>query len=201
MNKLFVTILLTSLLAIPVSADSLWAGARGPLYGIQKRRIEVGAIITVIISESTSAVHQASTRTQKDASIGANLRNDWNQVANLLGNENNRKTIDFGMGGDDSYNGEGQTSRRSSVKAVVTSVVTEILESGNLYIIGEHKVKVNNEIETIRVSGIIRPQDITGRNTVMSSQIAKAEVSVNGDGVIADKQTPGMMTKMFNWLF
>jgi flagellar L-ring protein FlgH len=185
----------------PLHADSLWEGARGPIYGIQKRQIRVGDVITVIISEATSAVHQASTRTQKESSIGANMRNDWNQVANILGNENVRKVIDFGLGGDDEYNGEGQTSRRSSVKAVVTSVVTEILDSGNLYIIGEHRVKVNNEIETIRVSGIIRVQDITGSNTVLSSQIAKAEVSVNGDGVVADKQTPGMLTKMFNWLF
>ncbi len=201
MNKLFVIILLISFILPPVYADSLWAGARGPLYGIQKRQIRVGDIITVIVSEATTAVHQASTRTQKDSSIGAELSNDWNQVANLLGNENTRKTLDFGLGGDDSYSGEGQTSRRSSVKAVVTSVVTEILESGNLYIIGEHRVKVNNEIETVRVSGIIRAQDITVANTVLSSQIAKAEVSVNGDGVVADKQTPGMLTKMFNWLF
>ena len=133
--------------------------------------------------------------------MGTSIQNNWDQVANLLGNETIRKTFDFGFSGEDEYQGSGQTSRRSKVKAIVTSIVTEILDSGNLFIIGEHNVKVNNEIETIHVSGIVRPQDISAKNSVFSYQIAKAEVSVNGEGVVGAKQTPGMMTKMFNWLF
>lgn len=183
-------------------ADSLWQGSgTSQLYGGERRRIAVGDIITILISETTSAVQEATTRTQKDSGIKANFLNNWDQVANLLGNEQNRKTFEFGLGGGDDYSGAGQTSRRSSVKAVVTAMVTEVLETGNLFIVGEHQVKVNDEIETIRVSGIVRPQDITGKNTVLSSQIAKAEVSVHGSGVVASKQSPGMLTKMFNWLF
>jgi flagellar L-ring protein FlgH len=182
-------------------ADSLWENSSGAYYGSSKRRIRVGDIITVYISEATSAVQAATTSTKKNASLGTNIENNWDQVANLLGNETIRKTFDFGFSGDDEYEGSGQTSRRSKVKAVVTSIVTEILDSGNLFIVGEHNVKVNNEIETIHVSGVIRPQDISVKNSVFSYQIAKAQVSVNGEGVVAAKQTPGMMTKMFNWLF
>jgi flagellar L-ring protein precursor FlgH len=200
-RRLFAIIFLISFCAVPVVADSLWAPNQTSLYGVQKRRIRIGDIVTVLISESTSAVQSATTRTQKDAAVGAGMINNWDQVANLLGNETLRKTFDFGLNGDDSFQGTGQTSRQSNVRAVVTCTVTEILESGNLFIVGEHRVKVNNEIETVRISGIIRPQDITGQNTVLSSQVAKAEVSVNGEGVVAAKQTPGIMTKLFNWLF
>ena len=182
-------------------ADSLWENAKGEYYGASRRRIRVGDIITVYISEATSAVQEATTSTKKDSSMGTSIQNNWDQVANLLGNETIRKTFDFGFSGEDEYQGSGQTSRRSKVKAIVTSIVTEILDSGNLFIIGEHNVKVNNEIETIHVSGIVRPQDISAKNSVFSYQIAKAEVSVNGEGVVGAKQTPGMMTKMFNWLF
>ena len=118
-------------------------------------------------------------------------------MANVLGNERVRRTYDLSVRGDDSYNGSGQTSRSSQVRAVVTSLVTEILENGNLFIVGEHKVKVNDEMQTIRVAGIIRPADIAPNNSVLSSQIAKAEVSVNGAGVVGSKQTPGILTKMF----
>lgn len=201
MKRLFVIIFLISICAAPTVADSLWTSGQTSLYGVQKRQITIGDIVTVLISESTSAVQSATTRTQKDASVGAGMLNNWDQVANLLGNETLRKTFDFGLSGDDSYQGVGQTSRQSNVRAVVTCTVTEILESGNLFIVGEHRVKVNNEIETVRISGVIRPQDITGQNTVLSSQVAKAEVSVNGEGVVAAKQTPGIMTKLFNWLF
>lgn len=182
-------------------ADSLYNGLQLPLYSVQGKRLRVGDVITVYVSESTSAVQEATTRTQKDSSLGTNLVSNWDQVANLLGNETIRKTFDFELRGNDAYEGQGQTSRRSKLQAIITAVVTEVLESGNLFIIGEHKIKVNNEVETIQLSGIIRPQDISGDNTVLSHQIAKAEISVLGAGVVGSKQTPGVLTKMFNWMF
>ena len=184
-----------------IHADSLWSQRRGDIYSIQKKRIKVGDIITIYISETTSAVQSATTRTNKDASIGANFGNNWDQINNVLGNRTKRETYNLDMGGNDAFQGTGQTSRTSQVKAVVTATITEILKSGNLYIVGEHHVKVNNEVETIRISGIIRPQDITAKNSVFSYQIAKAEVSVNGAGVVTSKQNPGVLTKMVNWVF
>lgn len=189
------------LLAQPCSADSLWENNKSAFYGTPKKEVQVGDIITISISESTSAAQEATTKTSKESSIGTDLLSGWNQVANLLGNETNRKTYDFSLKGDDQFNGTGQTTRKSRVTAVVTAVVTEILENGNIYIVGEHKVKVNNEVETIHISGIIRPGDIGPNNSVFSYQLAKAEVSVNGAGAIGSKQNPGILTKMFNWLF
>lgn len=204
MKKALGFLLLISFVAgwgLTTYADSLWESAKVPFYGKNKRRVRVGDMITIYISESTSAVQAATTTTRKDSSVGTNLLNNWDQVANLLGNETVRKNLDFQVKGNDEYQGAGQTSRQSKVKAVVTAVVTEVLETGNLFVVGEHRVKVNNEIETVRVSGLVRPQDISAKNSIFSYQIAKAQVSVNGDGVVATKQTPGVMTKMFNWFF
>ncbi len=182
-------------------ADSLFQQRSTPLYGIERRQISEGDIITIYISESTSAAQQASTRTEKESSLAGSLEAGWEQISNLLGNETINQERLYRFGGEDQYEGSGQTSRRSNVRAVVSSIVTEISETGNLYVEGIHHVKVNNEVETIRVAGLIRPQDISPSNSVYSYQIAKAEISVNGVGVVASKQTPGLMTKVFNWLF
>ncbi len=197
----FVCILLCLVMTPLLHADSLWNASTGSLYGGEKKRVRVGDVVTVVISESTSAVQEASTRTSKGSSVGLELGSAWDQVANLLGTETIRKKYDASLSGKDDYRGTGQTSRKSQVKAMITAVITEILEGGNVYVVGEHKVKVNNEVETIRVSGIIRPSDIGIDNTINSYQIAKAEVSVNGAGVVGSKQNPGVLTKMFNWLF
>lgn len=184
-----------------VFGDSLWDKAEGSWYAVPPRKMNVGDVITILISESTSAVQAAKTNASKSSILDADLLSDWNQVANLLGNERIRKRFDFQLGGGDTYQGAGQTSRSSQVRAVVTAVVTEVMENGNLFVIGEHKVKVNDEVQVIQVSGIVRPSDITAENSVLSSQIARAEVSINGAGVVGAKQTPGLLTKMFNWLF
>ncbi len=184
-----------------IQADSIWDYANPNVYSVSGRRIKVGDIVTVYVSESTTAVQEASTRTSKKSNIGTNMLSAWDQVANLLGNENIRKQSNTQLSGEDGYRGAGQTSRRSQIKTVITAIITEVLESGNLYIVGEHKIKINQEVETIRIAGVIRPQDIQGNNSINSFQIAKAEISVNGSGVVSEKQTPGMLTKVFNWVF
>ena len=182
-------------------ADSLYDYAKAPFYGVSRRQIQVGDIITIYVSESTSAVQQASTRTERESKLGGNVENSWEQIGNILGNETLKQNQEYKLGGNDEYEGSGQTSRRSQVKAVISSTITEILDNGNLYLEGVHKVKVNDELETIRVAGVVRPQDISPKNSIFSYQIAKAEISVNGSGVVASKQSPGVLTKMFNWLF
>ncbi len=185
-----------------IQADSLWDQSTiDSFYTSKSRSVSIGDIITVRISEASSAVHEASTSTKKKSKLGTDLLSAWDQVANLLGNENIRKQHELSIEGEDEYNGLGQTSRKSRVRAVVSAVVTEILESGNLFIVGEHRVKINDEVETIRISGIIRPEDIQANNDIYSHQLAKAQVSVHGRGIVGSKQTPGFLTKLLNWLF
>lgn len=203
MVKRFVIFILTSLLFMSGTAlaDSLWGRSQVPFYGISKKPILVGDIITVYVAETTSAIQEASTKTGKDSSISASFEDESEQISTELGNLRDDKEYLWGFGGEDNYNGTGKTSRKSEVRAVVTAVVTEILDSGNLFIVGERKIKVNNEMQTIRISGVIRPSDIAANNSVRSSQLAKAELSINGAGVVADKQAPGVMSKVFNWMF
>lgn len=189
------------LIGVPLYADSLWDTGKGNLYSAERRKPKVGDVVTIVVSEASSAQQEATTRTSKESGVGLDLESGWDQVANLLGSETIRKTYSGKLKGNDEFRGTGQTARKSTVRAKVTAVITEILENGNVYVVGEHKVKVNQEMETIRISGIIRPSDISAANTIDSYQIAKAEVSVNGSGVIGSKQSPGVLTKMFNWLF
>ena len=76
-------------------ADSLWDNSTGPFYGVSKRKVRVGDVITVLISESTSAAQEATTQTQKDSTLGSRFLNNWDQVANLLGNETLRKNFNL----------------------------------------------------------------------------------------------------------
>jgi flagellar L-ring protein precursor FlgH len=193
---------LVALIGSVASADSLWAkgGNTGQLF-TSVRSPRIGDVITIYISESTSALQEAGTKTGKQASLGANYSNIWDQVGDSTSETDQlRKNQRYNLGGEENYNGVGQTSRKSQVKAVVTAVVTEIMENGNLYLVGEHRVKVNEENETVRISGIIRPEDVTAQNTIFSYQMAQVEVSVKGAGVVADKQNPGFLTRMFGWL-
>lgn len=182
-------------------ADSLWKRNSESLFSAPKSN-QVGSVITIYISVNSSAVQSADTNTSKQSSVGTNLLDSWQQVAQVIGSDENlRRTKQVNISGGDKYTGGGKTSRSSKVESVMTAVVTEVFENGNMYIVGERNVKVNDELETISISGVVRPQDISPENTVYSYQIAKAEISVKGTGAVGSKQTPGVLTKLLNWFF
>jgi flagellar L-ring protein FlgH len=173
--------------------DSLWDRTSTSPYSVSKS-FRVGDMITVIILETTSAVQKAGTDTDVNDSLSAALDHTITRL-------NIDPTNYLKANGGNQYSGSGSTARSSKVTAKIAAVITRILPNGNLLISGEHKVEVNNEIQTIKISGMVRPKDVTLMNTVLSYQVAGASVSVKGSGVVGEADEPGWFSRMFNWVF
>jgi flagellar L-ring protein precursor FlgH len=95
-----------------------------------------------------------------------------------------------------SFSGEGASDRSGQVTASIAARVTEVLPNGNLSLFGRRAMKVDNEVQYIVVSGIIRPKDISATNRVDSTYLADSRIEYYGKGNLADKQTPGWGTRL-----
>ena len=73
--------------------------------------------------------------------------------------------------------------------------VVRIFENGNMGILGQKELILNNGKEYIRVSGIVRPEDISAANVVSSNRLADAQISYTGAGDVADTAKPGWLSK------
>ncbi|MFA5879545.1 MAG: flagellar basal body L-ring protein FlgH [Candidatus Margulisiibacteriota bacterium] len=197
----FLALLISSLMIVPVYGDAIWKSGIPSLYSTTKP-IHVGDIVMIYISEASTAVQEAGTKTSKSSNLSSTFFDSWSQVAQVLGvSQLLKKQQQYKIGGGDDYTGAGQTSRKHKVEAVLTATVKEVFDNGTVRIGGEHQIKVNDENEVLTISGIIRIEDITSDNTIFSYQMANADVSVKGTGVVASKQTPGLLTQLFNWVF
>jgi flagellar L-ring protein precursor FlgH len=76
-----------------------------------------------------------------------------------------------------------------------------VLPNGNLVIKGTRELLVNYEQQYITLTGIVRPQDLTRENVVLSSQLADANISIGGLGVVGDKQRSGWGTWIFDFVW
>ena len=85
--------------------------------------------------------------------------------------------------------------------ATISAKVYEVYPNGNLFIKGNREVTINEERQYIKLSGIVRPEDISPANEVVSSVIADAKISISGKGVISDKQHPGNGHRLFDFLW
>ncbi|MFH1759558.1 MAG: flagellar basal body L-ring protein FlgH, partial [bacterium] len=99
------------------------------------------------------------------------------------------------------FKGQGNTSRSGKLEAQVTARVVKVYDSGNLLIQGSKIVEINQEKEVLMVTGIVRPEDIMSDNMINSSKLADAKIVYSGRGVTNDAQRPGIVTRIFNYLF
>ncbi len=171
-----------------VAAESLWSDNSKDLYQDYPDYI-MGDIITVVIEEDASAIQSANS----DASQGSNYNAQGGGLLDFI------PFFDFSY--SDSESADGQTQRSGTLQADITTEVVEIRENGNLKIQGKKRVKINGEIQTILLEGVIRPQDINFDNEVSSKRVSNANIEYEGEGVAGDKQEPGVLTKLFNFIF
>ena len=175
--------------------ESLWKADSTSLYSAQ-RTVKEGDIITMLIIESSSALSSAGT----DTGVRDDLSLKLNYTLQQLYSGNNQRN-EGQMKAENKYYGTGKTTRTSNIQAKISAVVTRVLSNGNLVIVGKHVVTVNDERQEIKISGVIRAKDITPANTVYSFQVAEANIEVLGEGTVADAESPGWFTRIFNWLF
>jgi flagellar L-ring protein FlgH len=157
-------------------------------------------VITVLIMENAKAGSDTKTNTdkQQDASVDISPFNvKWaGGVAEDL-------TPKVGFGGKvgQKYDGAGKTTRQGEVRATLSARVVAVYDNGNLLIEGNKEVEVNSEKEILRVSGIVRPEDISSDNTVLSEKIADARIQYSGSGDLHQASRPGLLARFFNWVF
>jgi len=196
----------------PEETGSLWRddGQFADFFRLPKAR-RVGDIVTVKIVESSSAVNQAGTQTERESSLSAQIDaflglerkyNDSSHPDFRAGrNFNPFGEISGGMSSE--FDGSGSTSRSGDLSAFMTVRITDELGNGNLRIEGTREIEVNNEKQFITLTGIIRKRDIDAENVILSTFISDARIAYRGVGVIDDRQKPGWMSNFMNavWPF
>lgn len=193
---------------IPVAEGSLWPGenSRNALFQDLRAR-NIGDIITIVVSEKTSAIKQASTSTARDSNADIGVSELFglplNMGARNFLNQGNPFNPEVRSAYSTDFNGTGSTKRSGELSAVITARVVEMLPNGNLVIEGKKDTIVNNELQYIVLSGIVRPEDITDSNTIASSLISDARIEYSGMGVLADEQRPGWLRRFLDntWPF
>lgn len=177
---------------LPTDGSLFNAGSSRDLFGDPKAR-RVGDILTVTLAESTQASKSSSTTTSKDTAADIGAPTILGRVATA-----NLKPLSFGLSGTRSFDGKGDSSQSNALTGAITVTVAQRLSNGALVIRGEKWLNINQGQELVRISGIVRPEDIGPDNTVLSTRVADARIAYTGRGTLADANTQGWLARFFN---
>lgn len=189
--------------------NSLWAADRVTFFKDQRAK-DIGDIITVMIEiDDTAEMDNKTSRTRsnsEDANLARLLGLEQSLDAVLPEAVNNPATgllnpslTNFGSSSN--HAGSGSTEREESIDVKMAAIVTQILPNGNMVISGRQEVRVNFEKRVLQIDGVIRPEDISGTNTIAYDRIAEARIIYGGEGHLTDVQQPRYGQQLYDIIF
>jgi len=194
-------------LASGASADSLFSQTTAKDVSVISEKVdrfEVGDIITVIVRENLDATTSAGTNTKKESEVTSTAPPASNPF--LVGEKPEGNNIlnpgelpNWDIEAENETKNTGDTRRRNTLTTSITCTVVEVFANGNLKIAGEKQVTVNRDDSMVAVAGIIRSKDISAENTILSTQVADASVTVKGKGPLWNNQRRGLVTRVLDW--
>jgi flagellar L-ring protein precursor FlgH len=169
----------------PNEANSLWRSGSRAFFKDQ-RAAQVGDIITVLVSMNDAANLKnvtSATRTGTEAAASPNFFG----LQTLLPSSITPAAL-LGVTTSSGNTGNGQIQRNEAVTLRLAGIVTQVLPNGNLVVAASQEFLVNSELRELKVTGVIRPQDIASDNTVLHDRMAEARIAYGGRGQLTDVQ-------------
>jgi flagellar L-ring protein precursor FlgH len=181
--------------ALAASAESLYNESTFQSLTADRRALRPGDALTVLVVENASASASANTTGNKTGGLTGSVKASGGRGTSITPSE---YTGSISLGED--FGGKGTVQRSGRVAAQLTVTVQSVMPNQEMMVAGRQQIFVNGEKQLIELSGRVRPVDVTDGNTVLSSRIADAEITYVGDGVLAEKQKQGLVSRVLSWL-
>jgi flagellar L-ring protein precursor FlgH len=181
----------------PVVNGSIFQTAQPINYGYQplfedRRPRNVGDTLTIVLQENVSASKSSSANASRDGKTNFG----FDTVPRYLQGCSAMRVLML-MPGGNTFNGKGGANASNTFSGTLTVTVDQVLVNGNLHVVGEKQIAINQGTEFIRFSGVVNPRTISGTNTVPSTQVADARIEYVGNGYINEAQNMGWLQRFF----
>jgi flagellar L-ring protein precursor FlgH len=170
----------------------------------ETRVIQKHDIITIIIDENSSTTSSQKLETEKESSSSANIDAmiSWLKLLELRveqGDINNVDLIDLATSRE--FSGEGDYERKDRFTARISAIVREVKPNGTMLVEARKTIARDSEISELVLSGLVREEDITQQNTVLSSQMADLRIILENQGDLKEAAEKGLITRVLDAVF
>jgi len=170
------------------------------------REFEKHDLVQIVVRETSNAKSSQTLETEKEYSIKGRIAQwpDFNlvellQLQLMQGSGDNKPQLDLSV--DKDFEGDGEYERKDDFTARLTAEVIDILPNGNLVLEARTFIKTDQETQTIKVTGICRPEDVSAANTIFSSQLHDLNVEKNHEGELRKSSEKGIIAQILDTIF
>ena len=179
---------------VPASPGSLFLSQQNLSLFDDRRARQVGDVITIMLQEQTRSSKSAETTFSKETDSEILNPTVFGSLVRGAGATNG---IFNGMDSKTEFSGAGASDQSNSLSGTITAVVAKVLPNGLLLVQGEKWLQLNRGEEYVRVSGLVRAEDIGADNAISSQRLADARIAYSGSGSLAQSNEAGWLTRFF----
>jgi flagellar L-ring protein precursor FlgH len=164
------------------------------------RKFKVHDRITIIIREEKRATSDSDLKSDRKWEIEAELKKwirineECKLVPQVFPQGNPALEFDY----EDKYDGKGKVGRKDSLVTRVTATVVDVKPNGDLVLEAKKDIRVDEDRQIIRLTGICRSVDVTIQNTVLSTQLADARIDIQHSGPARDAARRGWLARFWD---
>jgi flagellar L-ring protein FlgH len=146
-------------------------------------------LVSVVVSESLAASTDGTVKNSRSSNANSS-------ISGLIGTlkPNNALQNLVTQSSSSGLSAQGQSATNSSLSTTLGGQVVEVLPNGMLVIEASREVEFSQQTQTIILRGLVRPEDISQQNQILSTAISDLELQVKGKGIVND------YTHRPNWL-
>jgi flagellar L-ring protein precursor FlgH len=161
---------------------SIWSPeGRLVRLGTDAKAVRLHDVLSIVVTESLAA----STDGQVKNSRASNANSGLTSLFGLLKASNVLQNL-VGMTASSGLAAQGQSTTNSSLATTFGGEVVDVLPNGMLVVQATRQLTFSQQTQVIKLRGLVRPEDVSAQNQVLSTAMTDLELEVTGKGIIND---------------
>jgi flagellar L-ring protein FlgH len=164
------------------TAGSIWSPeGRLVRLGTDAKAVRLHDVVSIVVTESLAA----STDGQVKNSRASNANSGITSLFGALKASNALQNL-VGMTASSGLTAQGQSTTNSSLATTFGGEVVDVLPNGMLVVQATRQLTFSQQTQLIKLRGLVRPEDVSAQNQVLSTAMTDLELEVTGKGIVND---------------
>lgn len=161
---------------------SIWSSeGRLVRLGTDAKAVRLHDVVAIVVTENLAA----STDGQVKNSRASNATSGLTGLFGKLKTSNALQNL-AGMSASSGLTAQGQSTTNSSLETTFGAEVVDVLPNGMLVVQATRQLTFSQQTQLIRLRGLVRPEDVSAQNQVLSTAMTDLELEVTGKGIVND---------------
>lgn len=164
------------------TAGSIWSPeGRLVRLGTDAKAVRIHDVVSIVVTESLAA----STDGQVKNTRASNASSSISALFGALKASNSLQNL-VGQNSTSGLTAQGQSTTNSSLSTTFGGEVVDVLPNGMLVVQATRQLTFSQQTQLIKLRGLVRPEDVSAQNQVLSTAMTDLELEVTGKGIVSD---------------